>query len=664
MHVYDVASTNGFVIQVGEFGGVLTSANGVVWTPGSSGVTNALRSVALFNDKIVISGEAGLMLYADGDQVFNQSVLTPPTLSWLESIAYSPTLMLAVGDAGVAYTSVDGVSWQQTTSPGSTWLRGATYGSELFVVVGETGSIATSPDARRWTQRSSGTTRNLNRVTFAGNRFWAVGDSGTVLGSSNGQTWTSFKTGAANHLYAVSATALDVVVAGDHEVRHGRLSGSSSFLWTDAMNSQPTAQDGRAPAWRYFASSATESGFHVAGSSGMWATGTRSGGLSQPVVWATANDSIRNWLWDVARIGDQYLAVGDFATVLTSQTGHLWDLELVPVNVTNRVLLGIGGNTNVAVAVGSRGTMLLSTNTLIAITATNVVGGLAQPVAETTGVIGLYWESIAGLPTTSDLQGIDHDGATFVTTGGEGTILTSLDARSWQARSSQTTVFLSGVTHFPGGWIAVGDRGTILQSPDGEQWVPRASGTTNWLYRVRYLDENLIAVGEAGDMLQSRDGKQWQRLPKLTDKWLNDVTKVGSLYTVVGVHGTVLTSLDGVSWALQPSFTSKSLYACAAHEGQLITVGVEGAILRNQLLPSKNPILVNYNFKETTNAGSLHSFGFNGVTDQRFSVDRSTNLVDWIQGPEFEFYGSDNFLFYEEETTPSASMLFFRATSK
>ncbi len=664
MHIYDLASANGFVIQVGEFGGMLTSTNGVLWTPISSGVTNALRSAALFNDRIVVSGEAGLVLYSNGNQEFNRAMLTPPTQSWLESLTFSPTLILAVGDAGAAYASADGVAWEQTSSPGSTWLRGAAYGNGLFVVVGEKGFVATSPDTRQWTKRSSGTSRNLNRVTFGGNRFWAAGDSGTVLASPNGQSWTSINTGAAGQLYTISATALDVVVAGDNELRYGRLSGPASFSWSNVMSSQPTAQGGRAPAWRYFASCPAESGFYLAGSSGMWAVGNRSGGFSPTLVWTTPHESIRNWLWDVTRIGDQYLAVGDFATVLTSKEGQVWDLELVPNSFTNRVLLGVGGGTNMAVAVGSRGSMLISTNTLIEITVTNVVNGQEQRTIQTSGAMGLYWEAIAGLPSTSDLQGIGYDGTQFVVTGGEGTILTSPDARSWQARSSQTTVFLSGVTHYPGGWIAVGDRGTILQSLDGAQWVPRASGTTNWLYRVRYLGETLFAVGEGGALLRSSDGKQWQTIQSATRQWLNDVTKVGPFYVAAGVHGTVLTSRDGIAWGLEPFFTSKSLYGCATREGQLITVGVEGAILRNQILPSTNPVQMSYSFKETAGDGALHSFGFKGVTDQRFALDRSTNLVDWLPGPEFEFYDSEELLFYEEEITPSSSMLFFRATSK
>ena len=63
-NVLDMAYSppSGLGIQVAERGQIYTSDNLSDWIPRDSGVTNALRAVTFFGPRIVITGEAGVVL--------------------------------------------------------------------------------------------------------------------------------------------------------------------------------------------------------------------------------------------------------------------------------------------------------------------------------------------------------------------------------------------------------------------------------------------------------------------------------------------------------------------------------------------------------------------------------------------------------------------------
>ena len=52
-------------VQVAERGQIFTSGDLSLWLPRDTFLTNALRAVAFFGPRIVVTGEAGAVLYAD-----------------------------------------------------------------------------------------------------------------------------------------------------------------------------------------------------------------------------------------------------------------------------------------------------------------------------------------------------------------------------------------------------------------------------------------------------------------------------------------------------------------------------------------------------------------------------------------------------------------------
>lgn len=651
-NVFDMAYGLGLTVQVCERGQIYTSEDLLLWHPRDSGTTNALRAVTFFNQRLLITGESGTVLWADSLENFQRINLG--TADWLESIAASSTLVVAVGDNGAAYSSSTGTNWTREPTGFSTWLRGVAAGNNIFVAVGEHGRIATRAANGNWAVENSGTGQHLNRVAFIGSQFWAVGEAGTVLtGSSNGKTWTphtGFTT--TNALYAVAGTNDYLVVVGDQEVRLQNGGGT----WTDEIRGNTPAP---APAWTYFSAAWQGSLHFIAGRSGLMLEGIKTN-ASAPTLWTQRQSPLRNWLWDLLRLPEFYVAAGDRGTVMTSADGVNWELELVPDAATNTVLLGLGGTTNGLVAAGSGGQILFSPAGLTTVVGTNVIAGVTNYSTNLASTLAIDWLA-AATPTTNDLQGVAVRDGLWVVGGAGGTVLTSPDGTNWSAQSSGSTAFLSGAAAYNQLFVLTGDRGTILTSSDGTNWAPQASGTTNWVYRVRHVNNRLVAVGEGGTILTSTNGTNWVPLASGTTSLLNAVAHLGDSYYAVGGQGTVLQSGNLTTWTNIGTLTGKSLYGVAGTSNQITAVGIEGAALRSLLAPALAPV----SFTRFARSSGQNLLLLAGRVDQRVTLERSTTLTNWVEGITLELVDrSGTLLLLEAMDTNGTPREFFRGRMK
>jgi hypothetical protein len=622
------------VWQVGERGQIYTSRDLDNWIPRESGTTKSLRSLTTFGTNIFISAEEGTILF--GPNARELTIRTLGTTDWLEGIAGGTNSIVAVGDNGAIYSSANGVDWDRR-GDFTTWLRSVAYGGGQFVTVGEDGFIATSPDGESWHQRTSDTIAHLNKVAWLEDRFWIVGDEGTVLTNSSPTTFSMVNLPLTNTLYTVSANTNEVMIAGDGIVL---LSTHDGGLWV--RQSDPGTPL-LAPEWIYYSSIWDGRLFLLSGESGMLVEGFRTNSTA-PLYWYSTIQPTRSWLWSVAHVDDFYTAVGVNGTIVTSDDGAEWFREATPVESETEVLLGIGGNTNVLVAAGSRGLILTSENLLTNIVSTNLLG---EVVTNAVSLFGVNWNTILS-GVTNDLQGVAATSDLLIVTGGSGTILTSSGAgmgRIWVSRSSGVSAFLSGATAWPGGFVSTGAAGTIQTSPDGITWTQRNSGVVSWIYAVRYVGGQLVAVGEGGLILTSSDGVEWQTRVSGTSEWLNDVTYAQGTWYVTAGNGTLVTSSDGVLWRPERAITSRSLYGAATDGEQVIAVGMEGMILRRNLRVETEPVqILSYE-----NPGLSSIFLFAGKVDQRFVLEEA----DSVLGP----WRPAAFL---ELTEPSGTMVFER----
>jgi hypothetical protein len=619
--IYNTAYINGTYVLVGECGQIFTSGDAQTWAPCESGTSLALRAVTLFGGRVVITGENGTILASDDLVNFYSS--SANTTDWLEGVAASPSVVVAAGDNGAIYVSTNAVSWQRmAVSFTNIWLSGIAYGSNTFVVVGENGFVATSQNGTTWTPQTSGASTYLNWVAWLDNQFLATGEGGAVFTSPNGTTWQAITTGATNSLYAAAGTTNSQLVAGNLELRLKDTGG-----WSNQISSTLSSP---APSWPYYCAAWDTAGYLVAGLSGMMTENYLTNGPSQ---WYTETNSIRVWLWALARTPASYIAVGNLGTILSSPNGIDWEVELTPTSATNSVLLGVGGSTNFFLIAGSQGTVLWATNTFL-------------------------WNALGSSPTTNDLQGVCFDGYRFLLCGGNGTILASPDGTNWTQRTTPTTAFLMSMDNYPGGLVAVGDQGVILTSANSTNWTAQTSGTTNWFSQVRYLNGLLMAVGENGTILVSTNGANWAARTSGVSAWLNAIDCVDGVWFIAGNQGTVLISTDTTNWVSSGTITKKSLYGLVIYQGQLVTVGAEGVIIRSQLIPATTPVTIN----QYSRVSGDDIFLFTGQPDQEFYLNASTNLSTWSQGTLLDFLDSSGTLLYTTEGSTNAPQEFFRTS--
>ncbi len=656
-------------VEVCDRGRVYTSPDLIDWFPQESHLTNDLQAVTFFGDRIIVTGAFGAVAWSDDGVNFTAGSLN--TSNWIVSVAASSNLVVAVGDNGALYTSTDGAVWHLQSPPPNLdgyWLLSVAYGNGVFVTTGEQGYIATSRNGTNWTSHSlpivDGELENVAWINASGSitnfpytGFWTVSDAGYAFYSTNsGANWNQFTlANSTNVLYTLAADDATGLLAGDTEVRLGSLN-TNRLTWPEQVGLGLT----EVPAWTYFAAvSQTNGVYELAGYDGMTVASSATNGS---YAWSPIIYSPRDWLWQVTLAGGLYVAVGDNARIMTSSDGADWTVEEVPltnsVSLAATVFLGVGGNTNLLLAAGTQGSLSISPNLQFPVTETNTDGSLFTNEVSSLGVA--WYSQPAPDGTTNDLAGACEFADQFYLIGGNGTILSSPDGTNWTPQTSGTTNYLSGLAPFTNGLlVASGNEGTLITSPDGMSWTRRTAGTTNWLYRVKCVNGRLLAMGENGTLLTSTNAANWTLLSSGVTNWLNDAVMISNTCYVVGNQGTVLASTNFINWNNVGTITTKSLEGAATQNGQLVAVGYEGTILRSQVIPVTTPV----NFISYSQTAGYDLFAVAGVLDQQFTLDSSTNLVNWTTGPLVDLiYGDGTLVFYEALPTNSPPAQYYRCT--
>jgi hypothetical protein len=674
--------TNRLYLAAGERG-VLHVADALPsWRRVDTDTLKSLRAATYLGGRAVVVGESGVVLWSDSDQF--QKVETGRT-NWLEGVAASADRAVAVGDAGIVLVSTNGVVWTAGSTGSTNWLRGITYSAGLFVAVGDSGYVASSPDGRTWTVRAAGrSSANLNQVVATSTGVFAVGDNGSYL-SSRGTPLTQWDVGRVNTTFpltAAVASGSERVVVGTGEVWFGLQIGNS-FVWSSEINGLRSSP---APVAEYLSLISDGTRLIAGTRNGEILTATRS--LSfVGYSWSYTDPPGSSAIWDSLVVGtfgtnvsvtiqngirvfstnssrsNFRVTVGERAQFLDSGDTLNWNRGLAPASASNTDYFGIGGREGILVAAGSRGALARSAVEYLPSIATNSFtnGTVVTRVVLTNqvNVLGIAWDALRS-GVTNDLQGVAASSNLFVVTGGAGTVLSSPDGMTWTRRTSGSRAFLSSVAAWPGGFVATGEQGTLLTSADGIQWTPRPPLGTNWLWRVRWLEDRLVAVGQGGGVYFSTDATDWVASPTGTNVWWNDVARVDGAYYLVGDSGMVGISEDLHSWTLAPAITLRNLYTVSALDGRLVAAGSGGGILRARISPFDSPVrLLGY-----PKSPSENLFLFGGELDQRFVLDRSTDLLRWEQATTNEITDSQGLLILLDNGTNALPVQFFRSRSR
>jgi hypothetical protein len=238
---------NGRFVAVAQVGAnnnnVMTSTDGITWTLGSL-TSTTWYSVTYGNGRFVAVATSGAVVTSDDDGATWTSRNTPSAISlhsWT-SVTYGNGLFVAVAQSGSgtgnrAMWSADGINWTTGSTPSENQWRGITYGNGLFVAVSTNGTgnrVMTSPDGITWTSRTSATDNDWNSITYGDGLFVAVGNyiingnsSTRVMTSPNGINWTAQTSAATNNWQAVTYANGNFVAVSN--------SGSSNRVMTSGI---------------------------------------------------------------------------------------------------------------------------------------------------------------------------------------------------------------------------------------------------------------------------------------------------------------------------------------------------------------------------------------------------------------------------------------------
>lgn len=279
----------GLLVAAGVTGQVVTSRDGILWTPRTFGVSTQI-----------------------------------------EGVGAAPSLMRFVADGGsLPRWSDDGITWTAATGSGITnGPRDFAWSPELglWVAVGDNGAVKTSPDGKVWTNRTSGFSGSLpiNAVCWSPelSLFVAVGNDNRGTRSADGITWTGMtdlKFGTSfNSIYGIAwSPTLGMFVAfGDQGKTCYSTNGSSWTFNADVMTGGATP--GKmcwSPALGMFAVGAT-AGILTTSTDGIAWTGRTSGFGAERIHEVTWSDDI-----------GLFVAVGTSGRISTSPDGVTWTVR-------------------------------------------------------------------------------------------------------------------------------------------------------------------------------------------------------------------------------------------------------------------------------------------------------------------------------------------------
>jgi hypothetical protein len=184
-----VAYGGGIFVVWGYHGTILTSKDGMQWTPRNSGITNwnYWSSLAWGNGTFVAVGDTTILTSGDGATWTPANTDAPLNL---HNVGFARGMFVAVGDGGTILTSTNGFDWVRCNSGTMNPLYAVTGGNDTFIAAGATGTILQSAQLPT-TKLTLGPVFGLGS---GGLEFGITGPTGQVWeiqGSTNLADWLS-----------------------------------------------------------------------------------------------------------------------------------------------------------------------------------------------------------------------------------------------------------------------------------------------------------------------------------------------------------------------------------------------------------------------------------------------------------------------------------------
>jgi len=502
-HLFGITWTGDSFVAVGDQA-VVSSADGVHWTPIEIPGVTVFNSIIWTGDKLVVAGaawnpdeeriEGAIFTSTDGASWSSPQLTGTP---WLWDITWTGSQLVAVGGdifstegfrlGGIILTSPDGESWTKQVSGTDVDLLGVDYDSSsgLIIAVGgstnlfipdnsNTGVVLSSPDGVNWTSRESTQDQIYRSPASSGSETVTVGYAGIIKSSTDLEQWSNHTNGTLNSIFDMISMGDQVVTVGEN----GEVLTSQNGLSWASHNTGITTN----------LFSVTWTGAYLV------AVGGELGATKNGVI-ATSADAI-SWtnqtptdsfglLTDVTWTGSQLVAVGAEGLILTSPNGTDWTSRN---STTRNALYTVSSNGDQIVVAGNKGTILTSSDS------------------------GSSWTKLDGVDENRVLFGSTWTGSSFVISGGSYASVTGLEK----------------------------DTSIVFTSADGTHWTPIDPGVNGVLMDVNWTGSRLIAVTENSNLLTSTDGVSWAVTPTISSNGHNSVIEHQGTILIGGGNGTIL----------------------------------------------------------------------------------------------------------------------------
>jgi hypothetical protein len=545
-------------VIVGFQGAILTSTDARTWLRQSSPTTNNLHDITFAQGRFVAAGYGGTLLSGTNGSVWTAHAVPPefPEGQVFIGVAFgNGTFLATTAFAGFTLVSTNGTDWTRGTGLSSLKV---TYGNGLFIGVGFNGMIQTSPDSVKWTTRRPPAILQeplYDVIAFKG-RFIAVGNNGTLLTSSDGIQWTQQAMRTTDAFFSITRND-DLVVIGGGQ----RETGQSSIL---------TSNDGTT--WERRVSPSSFPIGRIGYGGGLFVALNGSEILTSPdgQRWRATGAQIA--LRGIVFGNDQFVAVGDNGTILTSNDGAVWAEQSNPATTHLNAVEFANGT---YVAVGAGGTILSSSN--------------ATHWAERASGTSLNLSGIAfgnGLFAAVGGRSVPLDGSSRIT---EGVVVTSRDGVSWTVRSStQGEGAPLDVAYSQGQFVSVGDLwvkvGTLgfanytLNSADGVAWSRASFPVAPSAFPKVVFGKNMFVALDSfnGGLAVSSNG--WTQTSLGTTVF---GLSFGNDTFVATGSGAVFSSTNGFIWNRREAGTDAKLYDAAFGKNTFVVVGENETILQS-----------------------------------------------------------------------------------
>lgn len=269
--------------------------------------------------------------------------------------------------------------------------------------------------------------------------------------------------------------------------------------------------------------------------------------------WTIRPSGVTNNLWSVAYGADQWVAVGEQGTILTSSDANTWTARTS--GFSTRWLVSVGYGASTWVVVGEGGLILTSND---AFTWTPRTSG-----------------------TTARLNGVAFGGGRWIAVAESGELITSTDSVTW-TKLSPSSDRLRGIVYAYGQFVLTGDNGLVRTTIDTADYATNILPGSNFVEGVTYARRAFVAVGESGYAITSTDAVTWTSLASGTKAYLRGVTFFNGHFIAVGSEGVIITTpAPGAAWTVRNSGSAAILTAVAASDAVAVSVGYSGTILRS-----------------------------------------------------------------------------------